>query len=70
MDDSLDVTISVENVEEPGTVRLDTTTQSIQARVEVTAVLIDDDDTMDRRQLGMVTVHQRTDRLGPTSQGP
>ena len=43
VDDRLPVTISVENVEEPGTVRLDTPTQTIQARVEVTAVLIDDD---------------------------
>ena len=45
MDDRLDVRISVENVEEPGTVRLDTPTQTIQALVDVTAVLIDDDDT-------------------------
>ena len=37
------VTIMVENVEEPGTITLTTDTQSIQARVEVTAALEDDD---------------------------
>ena len=43
IDDTQAVTITVENVEEPGTVTLTTDTQSIQARVEVTAALEDDD---------------------------
>ena len=37
------VTITIENVEEPGTVTLTTDTATIQARVEVTAELEDDD---------------------------
>ena len=37
------VTITIENVEEPGTVTLTTLSQNIQARVAVTAVLDDDD---------------------------
>ena len=43
IDDTQAVTITVENVEEPGTITLTTDTQSIQARVEVTAALEDDD---------------------------
>ncbi len=43
IDDTQAVTITVENMEEPGTITLTTDTQSIQARVEVTAVLEDDD---------------------------
>ena len=43
IDDMQDVTITVENVEEPGTVTLTSETQSIQARVPVTASLEDDD---------------------------
>ena len=43
IDNTQDVTITVENVEEPGTVALSSVTQTIQARVEVTAVLSDDD---------------------------
>ena len=42
-DDTQDVTITVENVEEPSTVTLNSLTQTIQARVEVTAVLVDQD---------------------------
>ena len=42
-DDTQSVTITVENVEEPGTVTLSTATATIQARVEVTAELIDGD---------------------------
>ena len=43
IDNSQDVTITVENVDEPGTVTLTTLTGVIQARVEVTAELSDDD---------------------------
>ena len=43
VDDSQNVTVTVENVEEPGAVALTTLTGAIQARVEVTAVLSDDD---------------------------
>ena len=43
IDNSQDVTITVENVEEPGVVTLTTLTGVIQARVEVTAALSDDD---------------------------
>ena len=43
IDASQEVTIMVENVEEPGVVTLTTDTQSIQARVPVTASLEDDD---------------------------
>ncbi|MCY3647902.1 MAG: cadherin domain-containing protein [Chloroflexi bacterium] len=43
IDDSIDVTITVGNVDEPGSVTLTTLTATIQARVEVTAVLEDDD---------------------------
>ena len=43
VDDSQDVVVTIENVEEPGTVTLVTDTPSIQARVEVTAELNDDD---------------------------
>ncbi|MXY80260.1 MAG: hypothetical protein F4Y94_11430, partial [Chloroflexi bacterium] len=43
IDDSIDVTITVGNVEEPGSVTLTTLTATIQARVEVAAVLEDDD---------------------------
>ena len=43
IDDTQAVTITVENEEEPGTVTLTTDTQSVQARVEVTAALEDDD---------------------------
>ena len=43
VDDTLAVTITVENVEEPGVVTLTTDTGTIQARVEVTAALSDDD---------------------------
>ena len=44
IDDTQVVTITVENVEEPGTVTLTTDTQTIQARVPVTATLDDDDE--------------------------
>ena len=44
VDDSQSVTITIENVEEPGAVALTTLTGAIQARVEVTAVLSDDDE--------------------------
>ena len=43
IDDTQAVTITIENVEEPGTVTLTTDTATIQARVEVTAELEDDD---------------------------
>ena len=43
IDDSIDVTITVGNEDEPGSVTLTTLTASIQARVEVAAVLEDDD---------------------------
>ena len=43
IDNTQDVTITVENVDEPGTVTLSSVTETIQARVEVTAVLSDDD---------------------------
>ena len=43
IDDTQAVTITVENVEEPGTVTLTTDTGTIQARAEVTATLEDDD---------------------------
>ncbi len=43
VDDSQDVTITVENVEELGEVTLTTPTGTIQARAEVTAALSDDD---------------------------
>ena len=43
IDDTQDVTITVENVEEPGTVTLSSETATIQARVPVTATLEDDD---------------------------
>ena len=43
VDDTQDVTITVENVEEPGTVTLTTDTEHISARVEVTAELSDPD---------------------------
>ena len=43
VDDTQAVTINVENVEEPGTVTLTTNAETILARVEVTAVLSDDD---------------------------
>ncbi|MCY3887247.1 MAG: cadherin domain-containing protein [Chloroflexi bacterium] len=43
IDDSIDVTITVGNEDEPGTVTLTTLTATIQARVEVRAVLEDDD---------------------------
>ena len=39
VDDTQSVTITIENVEEPGTVTLTTDTATIQARVEVTAAL-------------------------------
>ena len=43
VDDTQAVTITIENEEEPGTVTLSTDTGTIQARVEVTAELSDDD---------------------------
>ena len=43
IDDTQSVTITVENVEEPGTVTLSSETATIQARVSVTATLEDDD---------------------------
>ena len=43
IDNTQDVTITVENVEEPGTVTLSTLTGTIQARVETTATLSDPD---------------------------
>ena len=43
VDDTQAVTITVENVEEPGVVTLATDTGTIQARAEVTATLEDDD---------------------------
>ena len=43
IDDTQDVTITVENVEEPGTITLTSETATIQARVPVTASLEDDD---------------------------
>ena len=43
VDNTQDVTVTVENVEEPGEVTLSSLTQTIQARVEVTATLEDDD---------------------------
>ncbi len=43
VDDTQAVTITVENVEEPGTITLTTDTGTIQARAEVTAALEDDD---------------------------
>ena len=47
IDDTLDVTITVQNVEEPGTITLSTLTGIIQARVEVTATLGDPDSVGD-----------------------
>ncbi len=43
IDDTQDVTITVENLDEPGTVTLSSETATIQARVPVTATLEDDD---------------------------
>ena len=43
VDDTQAVTITVENVEEPGVVTLTTATGTVQARAEVTAALSDDD---------------------------
>ena len=43
VDDTQSLTITVENVEEPGSVRLSTLTGTVQALVEVTATLSDDD---------------------------
>ena len=43
IDDSIDVTVTVGNVEEPGSITLTTLTANIQARVAVTSVLEDDD---------------------------
>ena len=43
IDDTQDVTITVQNVDEPGTVTLTSETATIQARVPVTASLEDDD---------------------------
>ncbi len=43
IDDTQDVTITVENLEEPGTVTLSSETATIQARVPVTATLEDGD---------------------------
>ena len=43
VDNTQAVTVTVENVEEPGEVTLSSLTQTIQARVEVTATLEDDD---------------------------
>ena len=43
VDDIQAVTVTLENVEEPGEVTLSTLTETIQARVEVTATLEDDD---------------------------
>ena len=43
IDDTQAVTITVENVEEPGTITLTTNAETILARVEVTAALEDDD---------------------------
>ena len=47
VDDSQNVMVTVENVEEPGAVALTTLTGPIQARVEVTAELSDDDGPSD-----------------------
>ena len=46
IDNTQDVTITVENVEEPGTVTLETDIQHISARVEVTASLTDPDESI------------------------
>ena len=46
IDNTQDVTITVENVEEPGTVTLTTDVANIAARVEVTASLTDPDDSV------------------------
>ena len=43
VDDTQEVTVTLENVEEPGTVTLSTLTGTFQARVEVTAALSDPD---------------------------
>ena len=43
IDDSIDITITVGNLDEPGSITLTSLTASIQARVEVSAVLEDDD---------------------------
>ena len=47
IDDMQDVTITIENVEEQGTVTLSSDTATIQARVTVTATLADDDRATD-----------------------
>ena len=44
VDDTQDITVTIENVEEPGVVTLNTLTGTFQARVEVTAALSDDDE--------------------------
>ena len=49
IDDTQAVTITIEDVEEPGTVTLTTDTQTIQARVPVTATLEDGDEPFDIR---------------------
>ena len=46
VDNTQDVTITVENVEEAGTVTLTTATENISARVEVTATLTDPDESV------------------------
>ena len=43
VDDTQNITVTIENVEEPGTVTLSTLTGTFQARVEVTAALSDPD---------------------------
>ena len=61
VDDTQDVTVTIENVEEPGTVTLVTDTQSIQARVEVTAELNDDDGPSSTTWLWSRSPNGRTD---------
>ena len=68
IDDTQPVTITVENEEEPGTVTLTTDTQSIQARVEVTAVLEDDD--IPPASPGSGRARPTGGRTGSTSRAP
>ena len=63
IDDTQAVTITVENVEEPGVVTLTTVTGTVQARVPVTAAL-ERRRRPHRRHLAVVPLAQRPDRLG------
>ena len=64
IDDMQDVTITIENVEEQGTVTLSSDTGTIQARVPVMATLADDDRPTSGRHVAVGALAEREDRLG------